>query len=274
LDTDLTLFLKIDETGNPGRKTRGESHYIMAGCLITDNGGFENVTERYGSYEELKFHDFPNLRVPILKAASPYVKTVYYVQFSKKKHLWDGSNPKKLHLDMLYSFIHGVVDNLVVDRLEVVIDHNNIIDDFDARKLVHSVCTQANIRVNPLVGDSVFDYGLQTNDFFVGAIGYYFNHIEGDRKGRGYIPKHHYISYFSDKMWKLPYREYDGRIQVKSKNRRKSSTPHNAKLPDHTNVLRLSEGNSMKGLCQPTHDKISWSDYLNLCRTRGRGGAF
>ena len=203
---DTRLFLKIDETGSPGKRVRGKTHYLMVGCLIGNNYGFENITERYGYDHELKFHDLPWLRDEILTDAEPFLKAVYYVQFSKRKHNWTGTGDKhKLHKDMLYSLIYGIARNIRVDNLDVVIDHNTIIDDNEARNLVREVCTEMGIRVNPLVGDSVSDYGLQTNDFFAGAIGYMFNTPANENKG---IPLNHYVCFFEHKMRELPFREY------------------------------------------------------------------
>ncbi|MBR6205395.1 MAG: hypothetical protein IKQ60_10255 [Candidatus Methanomethylophilaceae archaeon] len=139
---EAKLFLRMDETRNPGRRMRGETHYIMAGCLTDDIESFEHVTERYGLGKELKFHDHPWLRDEILEDAKPFVNTVYYVQFSKRRTLWDGKGDKRaLHRSMLCSLTRGIAGDLTADKIDVVIDHNNLIGNEETRRLVRDVFT-------------------------------------------------------------------------------------------------------------------------------------
>lgn len=70
---------------------------------------------------------------------------------------------------------------------------------------------ESGIRSNPLIGDSVSDYGLQTNDFFVGSIGYLFNTPDSQASP----PVGHYISIFSDIALEIPFRDFQGDIAVK-----------------------------------------------------------
>ena len=199
------LLLNVDEVGDPGKKSRGHTHYIMAGCLVVNRAGFEWVTERYGLDAELKFHDFPLLREEIVTDAKEYVASVFFTQFSKKKYRWDGTgNKKKLHMNLLYSLVYGVLDCYHGQAMDFIVDHNTIIDDEEVRALIRETATTFGVRANPVVGDSVSDYGLQTNDFFVGSIGYRYNHpyVEGEE------PSNRYTSLFKEKLIEVPYRKY------------------------------------------------------------------
>ena len=206
--SDTRLFLKIDESGSAGKKVKGKTHYVMAGCLIKDNEAFEHITARYGLDVELKFHDQPMLRDEILMDAEPLVLAVFYVQFSKRKHKWTGKGDKsRLHENMLHSLTKGIVDRIVVDDLDVVIDHTSLIPDERARAIVRDVCSKAGIRANPVVADSISDYGLQTNDFFTGSIGYWFNTPADESADPA---PSHYVGFFDYKLIEVPYRETIG----------------------------------------------------------------
>ncbi len=219
--SDGRLFLKIDESGSPGKKTKYQTHYVMAGCLVADTDAFEGITERYHSKTELKFYTNPELREEILRDAEPLVEAVYFVQYSKGKHGWDGSGDKRaLHRSMLYSLVRGIANDGCAERIDVVIDHNKLIPDEEARALAHEICEKAGIRANVMVGDSAYDYGLQTNDFFVGAVGYNYN-TPREPNSRG----NKYFGIFAGKAIEIPFREFRGRIAVKNGNRRKPGTP-------------------------------------------------
>jgi hypothetical protein len=243
----------------------------MAGCLIHDLDSFEHVTERYGHVAELKFHDHPWLREEILKSAAPLVDTVYYVQFSKRKNRWNGRGDKHaLHTSILYSLIRGIANDLTTERVDAIIDHNSLIGDDEARDLVREVFEESGIRSNPLVGDSMSNYGLQTNDFFVGSVGYLFNTPDEDANP----PRTRYVSYFLDKMVEVPFRDYRGKIDVKSRNHRQPCSLAPCEEQGHTchrQDLRRSDAPHPKWPKRHTDDWATLSEYLRETLNRGWG---
>lgn len=202
------LYVNVDESGTPGRKQTGKSHYIVAGCLVSDREGFEAATELRHDDRELKFHDDKDIRKQIIEDALPYVMAVYYVEYCKSSswHL-DGSKNDivNLHKSLLQSLARGISHDNPGTYIRFVLDHNNLIDDTEARKIVTSQAGE-NVFISASVADSSTDFGLMTNDFFVGAIGYMLNTTYNEKVKRGeYI----YTDLFKDKLVKLPCRFFD-----------------------------------------------------------------
>lgn len=180
------VYLKVDESGTPGKRQRGKTHYIMAGCLINDEAGFDNATARRYKGRELKFHDDRNLRRPVIEEAEPYVDAVYYVDFVKPVGWHETERTEELadlHRSLLQSLARGVSQDNPGTMIRTVIDHNNLIDDSEARGIV-AAQSGPTVRMCPSVADSRTDFGLQTNDFFVGAIGYMLNTPNDPKKPR------------------------------------------------------------------------------------------
>ncbi len=202
------LFVKVDETGTPGKRQKWKTHYIMAGCLVRDEIAFAMPTQRRYQGRELKFHDDRNLRIPVIKEARDYVDAVYYVEFCKPKG-WhkDEDNQEELenlHKSLLQSLSRGISQDNPGSVIKVVIDHTNLVSDVEARKIVAAE-SDSNVMVSPSVADSKTDFGLMTNDFFVGAIGFMYNTPNDPKKPRY---EYQYSDLFADKITKLPYRDF------------------------------------------------------------------
>ncbi len=231
------LLLSIDESGDVGNRLPGKTHYVMAGCLVDDRDGFENVArthlkrerercarEGYPIPDELKFHSHVRLRDSIITEAEPFVRQVYYVDFSKRKHGWVNKSEgerKSLHRDMIRSLAEAVAKGYMMAEIDIVIDgttlsncetlSNEILKAFDG--------TGVDVRVE--VGDSRAVLALQTNDFFVGAIGYKFNHSPKEKRMRGKkVERDKYSKHFAEKTTCAYFKEYSSRT-VKSDNRGK-----------------------------------------------------
>ncbi len=210
------LFVTVDETGTPGKREKWKTHYIMAGCLVNDENAFAMVTKKRWRGKELKFHDDRNLRVPIIKEATDYVDCVYYVEYCKSPrwHL-DESNTeevKNLHRSLLQSLIRGIANANPGSEIEIVIDHTVLISDKEAENIA-SAESGATVGIDPHVEDSKEHFGLMTNDFFVGAIGYRINTPYDPKNSKDRFV---YSKLFEEKTERVPYREF--KDVVKSNN--------------------------------------------------------
>lgn len=215
------LYLKVDESGTPGKRQKGKTHYILAGCLVKDETGFDNAAAKRYRGKELKFHDDRNLRKPIITEAEPFVEAVYYVDFVKpagwhkddKGHETERTEAlEHLHKSLLQSLARGISQDNPGTMIRTVIDHNNLIADEEARDIV-AAQSGPTVRICPAVADSKSDFGLMTNDFFVGAIGYMLNTPYDAKNPR---KRFVYTDLFKDKIIELPFRDYS--IPVLSKN--------------------------------------------------------
>ncbi|MBR6204483.1 MAG: DUF3800 domain-containing protein [Candidatus Methanomethylophilaceae archaeon] len=168
--------MSVDETGNPGKRTRGNTHYVLAGCAVTDRRMFERAISKYGSSKEIKFYENPNLRTKVILDALPAVDGVFYCAFNKRKGGWDGSGDKEqLHLDLLGALAEGIAKEYPGYSVEAVVDHNPISKDRTIERTVAYAFDKYDVSASVTVNDSSADYGLQTNDFFVGSIGEWLN---------------------------------------------------------------------------------------------------
>ena len=166
----------------------------------------------------MKFHDYPHLRIPVIKQAEPYVEAVYYISYSKRANNWTGEEDKSvLHLNMLKSLAEAISYDYLSINFDIVIDHNDLINDRAAESVVKEIFSESGAVVDPITANSIKVPALQTNDFFVGAIGYFYN--TPYKKGeKGETGNSRYISLFKSKLRQAYCRDYE---PVVSKNRRK-----------------------------------------------------
>lgn len=212
------LYVKVDETGNPGPRTEGQSHYVIAGCLVEDELAFANVVRNIDIDHELKFHDDPEYRDTILGAASPFVQKVFYIQFSKKHNKWLGDNSreiKSLHRGLLDSFAEAISKEVRIRDLDVIVDESTLISKNEVVQIFQSRFKGTTTNLFADVHPSCDDYCLQTNDFFVGSIGYWFNtpntmerrswgsHALDSERLPNSRPVNYYIWYFQEKLMEL-----------------------------------------------------------------------
>lgn len=208
IETTPYLFVTVDETGNPGERQKGSTHYIMAGCLVNDKDAFATVTEKRREDVELKFYTHKYYRIPVIKEARDYVDRVYYVDFCKPRGWHSDKNNKEelveLHKSLLQSLVRGIANDNPRGEIEMIIDHTELISDTVAENIAMAE-GGPRVRINPDAKDSKEDFGLMTNDFFVGAIGYMVNTpYDRKRPGREYT----YSNLFSEKIVRVPYREF------------------------------------------------------------------
>ena len=179
------VYVTVDETGNLGISLKGERFYTLAACIVSDRKRFEEATRRLGLDEEAKFNRHAKHRMEVLEYAAPAIADVFYVTMRKNK---DKGTPKheqpEVHLSMLQALADSVVLRYgYVSDLIVEIDHKDGISDLEASALFSSNEYKAR-RISSVTMNSADSYGLQTNDFVVGAIGYMLN-----RSNHSYVKK-------------------------------------------------------------------------------------
>lgn len=165
------IYVAVDETGNLGKSLKGERYYTVVACVVNDRRRFENATRRLGLDEEVKFITHNLLREKVLRYAAPAVSKVMFTCYHKGKEPVGRHEQPALHLDMVRTIADDIVSSYGSrSDLVVEVDHKDGVPD----RLVREAFENNENRMNDVeceVLDSRFSYGLQTNDFFVGAIG-------------------------------------------------------------------------------------------------------
>ncbi len=175
------VYVAVDETGNLGKSLKGERYYTLVACVVNDQKTFEDATRRLKHIEEVKFYTNPELREKVLEYAAPTISTVFYVAYPKKKgRSMDRYEQAELHLKMVQSLADAIILRYgYLNDLVVEIDHKDGISD----RMVSDIFRMNEYKVKRIISnvvDSRNSYGLQTNDFIVGAIGVMLNRSNYD----------------------------------------------------------------------------------------------
>lgn len=198
LDEVIRIYVTVDETGNLGQNSRFEKEYVIVGCAVLDREQFENVSyvEALKKGREIKFNTDPELRERILLKAAPYVDNVYYIRYRKDKAIHNASTgltadeKHDLHLAMLNALANAIFSDYE-GTFYVDIDANSLIRNYEAIRSFEENAGIGSSTVKADVQESKYNYGLQTNDFFVGAVGQMVNGPGGDsqsiRESRRYV---------------------------------------------------------------------------------------
>lgn len=165
------IYVAVDETGNLGKSLKGERYYTVVACVVNDRRRFEDATRRLGLDEEVKFITHNLLREKVLRYAAPAVSKVMFTCYHKGKEPVERHEQPILHLNMVRTMADDIV-SMYGSRNDLVVevDHKDGVPD----RLVRKAFEDNENRMNDVeceVLDSRFSYGLQTNDFIVGAIG-------------------------------------------------------------------------------------------------------
>lgn len=165
------IYVAVDETGNLGKSLKGERYYTVVACVVNDRRRFEDATRRLGFNEEVKFQTHDVVREKVLRYAAPAVSKVMFTCYHKGKGPVERHEQPILHLNMVRTMADDIV-SMYGSRNDLVVevDHKDGVPD----RLVRKVFEDNENRMNDVeceVLDSRFSYGLQTNDFIVGAIG-------------------------------------------------------------------------------------------------------
>ncbi len=171
------VYVAVDETGNLGKSLKGERFYTLVACVVSDRKRFEDATRKLGLDEEAKFYTHAKYRERVLRAAAPAISDVFYVQYSKKNQL-NRFGQAEIHLKMVHTLADSVILRYgYLNDLVVEIDHKDGISDRMVSDLFSMNEYKAG-RIYSEVVDSASSYGLQTNDFVVGAIGAMLNNSD------------------------------------------------------------------------------------------------
>lgn len=165
------IYVAVDETGNLGRSLKGERYYTVVACVVSDRRRFEDATRRLGFDEEVKFQTHDVVREKVLRYAAPAVSKVLFTCYHKGKEPVGRHEQPSLHLGMVRTMADDIVSSYGSrSNLVVEVDHKDGVPD----RLVREAFENNENRMKDVdcdVLDSRCSYGLQTNDFFVGAIG-------------------------------------------------------------------------------------------------------
>ena len=252
------VYVAVDETGNLGMSLKGERYYTVVACVVNDRKRFEDATRRLKRNEEVKFYNNPELREKVLEYAAPAVSDIYYVRYHKKKTTLNGYEQRDLHLNMMQSLAdtivlsYGMLNNIVAE-----VDEKDGIPEWKVRTTFENNEYRRNTILCEVL-DSRDSYGLQTNDFFVGAVGHMLNHADT-----------RYIKYFVEQ----PREAY-----IRCKNKKSQGKPASTVRQNtgHTD----SHNDSSPGIAVQLHtDRVRYptvrlsettvSDYINNSEKRG-----
>lgn len=165
------IYVAVDETGNLGKSLKGERYYTLVACVVNNRKRFEDATRRLGFKEEVKFQTHDVVREKVLRYAAPAVSEIFFVRYQKEAIALNRHKQPDLHLKMLQLLADAVVLRYgSQNELIVEVDHKDGISDGIVRRAFENNEYRMNV-VFCEVLDSRESYGLQTNDFFVGAIG-------------------------------------------------------------------------------------------------------
>lgn len=164
------IYVAVDETGNLGKSLKGERYYTVVACVVNDRKRFEDATKRLGFDEEVKFQTHDVVREKVLRYAGPAVSEIYFVKYHKKNELG-----KHQQADLHLRMVQAIADTIVLrygyrSELIVEVNHKDGISDGIVRRAFEHNEYRRNIVICDVM-NSTESYGLQTNDFFVGAIG-------------------------------------------------------------------------------------------------------
>lgn len=177
-DPIIRLYVTVDETGNLGKSTPRERNYVVVACLVKDRHRFEEVSRREAMRlgREVKFNTDPQLREKVIRAALPYVEDVYYAMYTKERSIHNvlpgltSEYRHDIHMRMIRALADAIIrqyeGGIVVD-----VDANSLVRDYEVVDAFENNPYIDGSRVKCDVRDSRYNFGLQTNDFFVGAIG-------------------------------------------------------------------------------------------------------
>lgn len=183
LDEVISIYVAVDETGNLGSVSPFQREYAVVGCVVMDRDRFMKVSykESMKKGHEVKFYNDRDLREAILRESEPFVEQVYYVRYHKDKRIHNSlktgglttEEKHNLHLAMMRALANAIITDYG-GEIHVDIDANSLVRDYEAIDAFEGVPHDLS-DVHAHVEDSKTNYGLQTNDFFVGAVGHMVN---------------------------------------------------------------------------------------------------
>ncbi len=256
------VYVAVDETGNLGMSLKGERYYTVVACVVNDRKRFEDATRRLGFSEEVKFNTHEYLREKVLEYAAPAVSDVYYVRYHKRKTPLKAHEQHDLHMEMVQS----VADTIVLSYGMI----SNIVAEVDEKDGIPKSLIRNSFENNAYKRNEVLcevmrsceSYGLQTNDFFVGAVGRMLNSSD-----------FRYVNL----VMKRPVQAYMRCKNIKSQGKPASTTWNTGHTDSHndsspgiaTELMGSLRPNARLGSSVVRLDETTVSDYLNNTEKRG-----
>ena len=179
LPDGFRLYIVVDEKGNLGKSLRGDRYYVIVGTMVVNREEFEAISRYYSTIRgrEVKYHDDPDLREPIIRRAAPYVEDVYFVRYHKDPlvHNTPDGLPKDrkvaTHLRMLQAMADRMIAEAGMYPVVVRIDYNRLVAGSDVPSVFECSPSRNGRDIRCQVMNSEDDFSLMTNDFIVGAVG-------------------------------------------------------------------------------------------------------
>ena len=151
----------------------------IVGTMVVNREEFEAISRYYSTIRgrEVKYHDDPDLREPIIRRAAPYVEDVYFVRYHKDPlvHNTPDGLPKDrkvaTHLRMLQAMADRMIAEAGMYPVVVRIDYNRLVAGSDVPSVFECSPSRNGRDIRCQVMNSEDDFSLMTNDFIVGAVG-------------------------------------------------------------------------------------------------------
>ena len=177
-DEFIRIYITVDETGNLGRFSSREREYVVVGCVVMNRREFERASreEAMKLGREIKFNTDPELREKIIRITEPYVAQVYYIRYHKDKLIHNSrkglptEDKHDLHLAMMRALANAILRDYG-GEIYVDIDANSLVREYEAVRSFEDSPYTGSSRVRANVDDSENNFGLQSNDMYVGSIG-------------------------------------------------------------------------------------------------------
>lgn len=174
-------FVAVDERGNLGKSLKGERHYILVASVFYDDDGFAGVSSHFSKTKgrEVKYHDDPELRQPVIRKSSRFLKNVYFVAYLKKPsiHNIPGGMPAEMqeskHIRMMEDLADKVLADIETESVCIDVDHSDLVKDYKVIPCFLLSPYANGKRISCAVNNSADDPILMTHDFIVGLVGDY-----------------------------------------------------------------------------------------------------
>lgn len=174
----VRVYIAVDERGDLGMSQPKDRFYVVVGSVLMRRKDFEMISKRYViDGHEVKYHDNPELREPIVKAAAPLVVDTYYVRYHKDPSIHNNgvglTADEKIdtHMRMVDALSQRMYRDVDASEFEVDIDRTDLVKDYRIKRIFEENPYREGRRVDADVADSKRNYGLMTNDFIVGTVG-------------------------------------------------------------------------------------------------------
>jgi len=177
----------IDETEKTGRQIV-DTEYVL-GATVIDAAYEENFAgitkKRYNLLnddekkikKELKFHLDWMLRDGILREVSELDPDLYATTVTKAAgREWTPKEQRTVGRNTIYDIITKISNKEEDSYLHLVVDTNNKVKSGVLEEIVEEIKDGRTGLITFEIGNSEENFGLQTNDFGVGAMGKLYNH--------------------------------------------------------------------------------------------------